>query len=261
MAELMEGARTLLRRVATVISRVWRSQKTTKVLLYVGIVAAGLYVVGDVVSGLIYDASRPYSFKDQWISELTALDSPVRPLMVAIITVHNLLLAAFAVGVWRSAGQKGSLRWVGALLLAAGAITISLHPFFPMSSRWMERGFTDTMHETLTFVWLPFVIVAVALSAVAFRGWFRIYSVGTLLAMTGFGIASGNAIQGLEQNDTPWAGAFERVNAYALMLWFALLAVTVLRRCLTEATEERTTDVPQTRVQTSRLSLAGRSSR
>ena len=49
----------------------------------------------------------------------------------------------------------------------------------------MERGFTDTMHETLTFVWLPFVIVAVALSAVAFRGWFRIYSVGTLLAMTG----------------------------------------------------------------------------
>ena len=136
------------------------------------------------------------------------------------------------------------------MLLAAGAITISLHPFFPMSSRWMERSFTDTMHETLTFVWLPFVIVAVALSAVVFRGWFRIYSVGTLLLMTGFGI---------EQNDTPWAGAFERVNAYALMVWFALLAVTVLRRCFTEAAEERTTDVRQTRVQRREPSLAGRS--
>jgi hypothetical protein len=55
------------------------------------------------------------------------------------------------------------------------------------------------------------------------------------------------------------AGAFERVNAYALMLWFALLAVTVLRRCFTEATEERTTDVRQTGVQTSRPSLVGRS--
>ena len=259
MADLINGARTLLRRVVNVISGVWRSRKTTKALLFAGIVAAGLYVVGDVLSGLIYDASRPYSFKDQAISELTALGSPVRSLMVGIITVHNVLLAAFAIGVWRAAGQKRSLRWVGALLLAAGAITIGLHPFFPMSSRWMERGFTDTMHETLTFVWLPFVLVAVALSAAAFRGWFRIYSVATLLLMTGFGIAAGNAIQGLEQNDTPWAGAFERVNAYALMLWFALLAVTVLRRCFTEATEERTTAVRQTRVQTSRPSLAGRS--
>jgi hypothetical protein len=39
MAELMEGARTLLRRVVDVISRVWRRQKTTKALLYAGIVA------------------------------------------------------------------------------------------------------------------------------------------------------------------------------------------------------------------------------
>ena len=255
----MEGAKTLLRRAVDVISRVWRSRKTTKALLFAGIVAAGLYVVGDVLSGLIYNASRPYSFKDQWISELTALGSPVRPLMVAIITVDNLLLTAFAVGIWKAAGQNRALRWVGMVLLASVAIGIWVHPFFPMSSRWMERAFTDTMHSTLTFVWLPFVLVAVALSAVAFRGWFRIYSVGTLLAMTGFGIATGNAIQGLEQNDTPWAGVFERVNAYALMLWFALLAVTVLRRCFTEATEERTTDVRHTRVQTSRPSLAGRS--
>jgi hypothetical protein len=189
--------------VVDVISGVWRSRKTTKALLFAGIVAAALYVVGDVVSGLLYNASRPYSFKDQWISELTALGSPVRPLMVAILTVDNLLLAAFAVGVWRAAGQKRSLRWVGALLLAAGAITISLHPFFPMSSRWMERGFTDTMHETLTFVWLPFAIGAVALSAVAFRGWFRLYSVGTLLVMTGFGIASGSAIRGSSRTTRP----------------------------------------------------------
>lgn len=257
MAELMEGAKTLLRRAVDVISRVWRSRKTTKALLFAGIVAAGLYVVGDVLSGLIYNASRPYSFKDQWISELTALGSPVRPLMVAIITVDNLLLTAFAVGIWKAAGQNRALRWVGMVLLASVAIGIWVHPFFPMSSRWMERAFTDTMHSTLTFVWLPFVLVAVALSAVAFRGWFRIYSVGTLLAMTGFGIATGNAIQGLEQNDTPWAGVFERVNAYALMLWFALLAVTVLRRCFTEATEERTTDARHTRVQTGKPSLAG----
>jgi hypothetical protein len=28
-------------------------------------------------------------------------------------------------------------------------------------------------------------------------------------------MASAFAIQGIEQNDTPWAGGFERINAYA----------------------------------------------
>ena len=96
----------------------------------------------------------------------------------------------------------------------------------------MERSFTDTMHETLTFVWLPIIVVTVALSAIAYRGWFRLYSVATLLTMTGFGITSGIAIGGLEQNDTPWAGVFESINAYALMAWFVVLAVTVMRRSL-----------------------------
>ena len=81
----------------------------------------------------------------------------------------------------------------------------------------------------------------------------------TLLVLIGFGAASGIAIQGIEQNDTPWAGAFERINAYALMVWFVVLAVTVMRRSLSDATpEKRVTDVPQTRVQTREPSLAGR---
>lgn len=256
---LMRRVRGVLSRVVKSISRWWRSRTTTKALLLAGVAAAGVYVVGDVVSGLIYNSSRPYSFKDQWISELTALGSPVRPLMVAVITVHGLLGAAFAVGIWRAAGQKRSLRWVGLVLLAAAAVSIWIHPFFPMSSRWLERSFTDTMHGTLTFVWIPIIFVAVALSAVAYRGWFRLYSIVTLLAMTGFGVASGIAIEGLERNDTPWAGVFERINAYALMIWFAVLAVTVMRRSLTDAAlEKRVAEVPQTRIQTREPSLAGR---
>jgi hypothetical membrane protein len=57
------------------------------------------YGLGDLASGLLYEG---YSFRDQWISELTAFGSPVRPLMVTAILVHGLLLIAFAVGLWRS---------------------------------------------------------------------------------------------------------------------------------------------------------------
>jgi hypothetical protein len=243
-----------------VISRAWRSRTTTKALLLAGMGAAGIYVVGDLLSGLIYNGSRPYSFKDQWISELTALGSPVRPLMVAVITVHGLLGAAFAVGIWRAAGQNRTLRWGGLVLLTAGTVGLVIHPFFPMTSRWMDSSFTDTMHGALSMVWGLIVFVAVALSAVAYRGWFRFYSIVTLLVLIGFGAASAIAIRGIGQNDTPWAGAFERINAYALMAWFVVLAVTVMRRSLSDATPAKpVTDVPQTRIQTREPSLAGRS--
>lgn len=53
-----------------------------------GIAAAGVYVAGDVVSGLLYPG---YSFRDQWISELTARGSAVRPLMLGVLTLHGLL--------------------------------------------------------------------------------------------------------------------------------------------------------------------------
>jgi hypothetical protein len=217
--------------------RAWRSATTTKALLFAGIVAAGLYVVGDVVSGLVYKTYRPYSFRDQWISELTATGSPVRPLMVSVITIHDLLLIAFGAGIWRAAGRTRSLRWMGLILIAGTAFGLVIHPFFPMASRW---NFTDTpVHGTLSLVWSLVIAVAVVLSAVAYRGWFRLYSISTVLVMIGFGTASGIAIRGIERNHTPWAGGFERINAYALMAWIVVLAVTVMRRSRTRVTLEK----------------------
>jgi hypothetical protein len=91
------------------------------------------------------------------ISELSAFGSPVRPLMVAVILIHALLVAAFGAGVW-------------------------------------------------------------------------LYAIATLLVVAGFGPASSSAIRGIAQNLTPWAGAFERINAYAYFAWIVVLAVMTMRR-------------------------------
>jgi Protein of unknown function (DUF998) len=206
--------------------------RATRWLLVAGVAAAGLYVIGDVVSGLVYNGSRPYSFADQWISELTAYGSPVRPVMVTVIVVHDLLLVAFGLGIWRAAGRSRSLRWTGLVVVGVSAAGLIIHPWFPMSSRWMEPGFNDTMHGALSAGWGVIIAIAVALSAVAYRGWFRLYAIATDVVLIAFAAASGMAIQGIEQNDTPWAGGFERVNAYALMAWYVVLAVTVMRRSL-----------------------------
>jgi hypothetical protein len=211
--------------------------RATRWLLLAGIAAAGLYVVGDVVSGLVYNGSRPYSFTDQWISELTAYGSPVRPMMVTVVVVHDLLLVAFGVGIWRAAGRSRSLRWTGLVVAGVSAAGIIIHPWFPMSSRWMEPGFNDTMHGALSAGWGVIIAIAVALSAVAYRGRFRLYAIATDVVLVAFAAASGVAIRGIEENNTPLAGTFERVNAYALMAWYVVLAITVMRRSLGQKVE------------------------
>jgi hypothetical protein len=99
-----------------------------------------------------------------------------------------------------------------------------------MSSRGMAGGFNDTMHIVWSAVFSVLVIAAMVLSAVAYPGWFRLYALATIAVVVGFGMASAFAIQGIEQNDTPWAGGFERINAYAYFAWLVVLAVTVMRR-------------------------------
>jgi hypothetical membrane protein len=204
----------------------WHTQNATKVLLLSGIAAVVVYGIGDLVSGLLYEG---YSFRDQAISELSAFGSPGRPLMVTVILIQGMLLLAFGVGVLRSADRR-SLRWVGALLIAIGVVGLPTHTIWAMSSRWMEAGFNDTMHIALSAVFSLLVFVAMVLAAVAYRGWFGLYSIATLLVLMGFGGAASIAMQGIEENLTPWAGGFERINAYAYFAWLVVLALTVLSR-------------------------------
>jgi hypothetical protein len=91
----------------------------------------------------------------------------------------------------------------------------------------MEFGFNDAMHITLSVIFSLLIGAAMVLSAVAHRGWFRLYAIVTLLIVVGFGVASSVAMRGIEENITPWAGGFERINAYAYFAWIVVLAFCV----------------------------------
>lgn len=221
-----------------VISRWWRSRTAKKSLLVAGVAAVVVYAIGDVLSGLLYDG---YSYIDQAISELSAFGSPVRPLMVTVILIHNVLLLAFGIGLLRVARRR-SLWWIGALQVAEFLLVgIATHTFWAMSSRDMATGFNDTMHITLSGVFSLLVVAMMVLSAVAYPGWFRLYALATTVVVAGFGMASSLAIRGIEQNHTPWAGGFERIDAYAYFAWLVVFAVMVIRHELgpSQTTGER----------------------
>jgi hypothetical protein len=97
------------------VSRRRAGRAVQRSLLLAAVAAAVVvYVFGDVVAGLLYPG---YSYRDQAISELSAFGSPVRPLMVAVVLSHNVVLLAFGIGLLRVAGRR-SVWWIGALQVA-----------------------------------------------------------------------------------------------------------------------------------------------
>jgi hypothetical protein len=203
-----------------------------KILLSCGIVSSVLYVVTDVLGTLRYEG---YSYADQEFSELTAEGAPTRPLMVALNGIpYTLLVAAFAVGVWASAGPKRAARITGAMLLGYAAFGVAGGVLFPMRPREAlaagEGTLRNAMHIPATAVMSLFILLAMGFGATLLGERFRYYSYGTIAILLVFGaLASLQAGQMAANEPTPWMGIEERINIYATMLWVAMLAIGLLR--------------------------------
>jgi hypothetical protein len=203
-----------------------------KILLGCGIGSSVWYVITDVLGSLRYPG---YSYADQWFSELTAQGSPVRPLMISLNGIpYTLLLGAFAVGVWTSAGQKRAARITGAMLLGYAVSGFAGGVIFPMRTREAvaagEETVRNVMHIPATMVMSLFFLLAVGFGSKLLGKRFRYYSYGTIVTLVVFGaLTSLQAGQIAANQPTPWSGIYERINIYATMLWVAVLATSLLR--------------------------------
>jgi hypothetical protein len=197
-----------------------------KILLVCGILSSLLYVGIDALAALRY--GNYHSYTSQAISELSAVGAPTKELVDPLFTVYNLLLLAFAIGVWASGGQKRSLRVMGALLL--GIVVVGLVTP-PMNLRGAGDVSGDLPHIVLTGVIVLFILAAVAVGVPLHgRNW-RTYSFATLLTLIASGAWTSFEASHLSvEQPTPWLGVAERINIGAYLLWVALLAITLLRR-------------------------------
>lgn len=195
-------------------------------LLFCGILSSLLYVATDVIAAFRY---KGYGYASQTVSELFAIGAPTRPLVVSLFIPYNLLLTAFGVGIWASAGRKRAARLTAASLIASAALGMA-GPFVPMHQRGARRTLTDTMHVALTAVLSLFILLATGFGATLHGRRFRWYSIGTGLTLLVFGgWASLDAPRLVARQPTPWMGAKERINIYAYLLWVLALAISLLR--------------------------------
>jgi hypothetical protein len=117
----------------------------------------------------------------------------------------------------------------GNIVALATPTAIVSAPFFPMPMRGVQPTFTDLMHGVLAID--PFLLAAVVLGALAFRGRFRVYTIVTIVFTTVLAVIGFSYVSAVVANEpTPWMGAIERASQYAMNLWYAALAVLLLRQ-------------------------------
>ena len=206
------------------------STRVRKGLLVCGILSSLLYVATVAFAPMLWVS---YSSTSQTVSELFAIGAPSRPLVVALFLAYGVLVIAFGLGVWGSAGRKRALRVVGGLLVAYGVVGLA-GPFLPIHLREAlaagEGTATDAWHGILTFGGALCYLLAMGFGATAFGKRFRLYSIATMLILVVFGVLTGLDQPQLEANlPTPWMGLWERIDIFATMLWIAVLAIALLR--------------------------------
>jgi len=201
-----------------------------KVLLVCGILSSLLYVAMNVIGAMQFEG---YSSISQTVSELSAIGAPTRPLWIPFCIAYEVLVIAFGLGVWISAGGKLNLRVVGGLLVAFGVIGLAW-PFASMHQREVLAAgggtLADTLHLILGMVQVINMLVAIGFGAAAFGKQFRIYSIGTILILLVFGALTGLDGPRIGANlPTPWVGVWERISIAGFLLWVVVMAIALLR--------------------------------
>ena len=197
-----------------------------RTLLVSGLLGAALYPLSDIFASLRYPG---FSYRDQAVSELFAIGAPTSGLIVPLFTLSSTLLFLFAIGIWMSANGRRRVRWMGAMMALNTIDAMVLWNFFPMHMRGVQPTFTDTMHGVLAVD--PFLTAVLVLGAIEFRNRFRKYTVATILLTSALALSAFAYVPAVIANHpTPWMGAVERAAQYAINLWYAVLAVVLVRQ-------------------------------
>jgi hypothetical protein len=203
-----------------------------RALLGCGIVAPVWWVAMDVVGSLRYPG---YSYIDQTISELGAEGAPTRAFMTALSGIpYAVLMIAFGIGIWLSAGGRRAQRITAAVLIGEVVWGFAGGLAFPMATREVIAAGQATLRNQM-HAWygigMPILfLLAIGFGSRLFGKRFQYFSYAIILTMVVCGMLVGMQTSAMTANQpTPWLGAYERMNAYASMLWIAALAGGLLQ--------------------------------
>lgn len=198
-----------------------------KALIACGIIAPCVYLSGDIAASIRYDG---YVWTDQAVSELFAHEAPTRDLILVVFSVYNLLLLAFAGGIWSAANDRRALKWIAGFVCASALLGIGTDFLAPMHARGVDQGASGAWHAALTGVQVLLILAMLVAGTRVLGSGFRRFTWATLAVLLVAGpLSSLLAGDPATAEETPWFGVAERSLIYTYLLWSAVLAVQLLR--------------------------------
>ena len=161
-----------------------------------------------------------------------AIGAPSEAFVDPLFLVYGVLVFALGVAVCREArGRNRALLVTGAMLIGYAALGFTGPTFFEMHQRGAVGPDNDLPHIVVTGGLVLLTLLAIGFGAFALGKRFRIYSLGTLLALVIFGLlAAPYGARLAAGQSTPGFGIVERINIYASLLWVAVLGIALIRR-------------------------------
>lgn len=206
-----------------------RSVVLKEALLLCGILSGLFYAIMDALGGLQW---THYSWVSEEFSRLSSVGAPSRPIILALSPVFCALVIAFGIGLWWSAGGNRGQRVIAGALVGFAVVSWVWPQFYPEDVHASVSAFTNTMHIVLTAVTVTCWIVVLGVATASNRGWFRLYSIGTIGTVLVFGgLLSGSQGAAMAAGQPhPWLGLVERINIYGFYVWMSVLALMVIQR-------------------------------
>ena len=197
-------------------------------LLMSGIASVVLYITATIIGAYAWPEYNSFS---QSVSELIAVNAPSASIVIPLFLIYSLLVFTFGTVIFLLAKENKALKLVAIFIIAKEIMGLIATLFAPMHLRGTLTTATDTWHIILTAIGvLLCMFPAIIMSAKAFGGWFRIFSIVIILIFLLFGTLAGmDGAKIAENQPTPYAGVWERINIFSYFLWVIALTFKVLQ--------------------------------
>ena len=205
-----------------------RKSYAVNYLLMCGITSVVLYITATIIGAYAWPEYDSFS---QSVSELIAVDAPSASIVIPLFLIYSLLVFAFGTGVFLLAKENKALKFVAIFIMAKELLGVIATLIAPMHLRGTMGTATDTWHIILTAVGvLLCMFPAIIMSAKAFGGWFRVFSIVIILIFLTCGTLAGMDGAKIAENlPTPYAGLWERINIFSYLTWVIALTFKILK--------------------------------
>ena len=197
-------------------------------LYYAGMAAGILYLIGDIVGGIV---TPDYSYSANAVSELVQSGAKDRVFLSSFLFLHAVMIILFAIGIiMNHPYQENRMVFIaGVGLLAVGICHALSSSIFPQDPVGDEATFAGTMHLVLVGISVVLLFIALPLMGQGMfveRGWssFRSLTFICLPIMVLGGILTPVVIgRGIEA-----MGVTERLVAYTFYVWLFVLSYNLV---------------------------------